>query len=124
MSGIHKIDEAAFEPQIACFDVESEREICTYQTPLPCILSLTRESGYKLPYASRANLDKDFSAQIQVLSNADFGFLPEEVGLLGSKTRVVETYTKHLEQREQRTVRADEAGVEYVFRFLADKGFI
>jgi electron transfer flavoprotein beta subunit len=59
-----------------------------------------------------------------VVTNQDLGFLPEEVGLAGSKTRVVETYVKQLEQRGQRTVRADEAGVEYVFRFLTDKGFI
>jgi electron transfer flavoprotein beta subunit len=124
MSGIHKIDETLLEQNIARFDVESEQEITTYQAQLPCILSLTRESGYKLPYPSRANLEKDFSAQIQVVTNQDFGFLPEEVGLAGSKTRVVETYVKQLEQRGQRTVRADEAGVEYVFRFLTDKGFI
>jgi electron transfer flavoprotein beta subunit len=124
MSGIHKIDETMFEQNIARFDVESEQEITTYQTQLPCILSLTRESGYKLPYASRANLEKDFSSQIQVLTNADLGFLPEEIGLLGSKTRVVETFVKRITQREQRTVCADENGVEYVFRFLTDKGFI
>ena len=124
MSGVQKIDESLLEQGIARFDVESEQEITTYQMRKPCILSLTRESGYKLPYASRANLEKDFSTQIQVVSNADLGFLPEEVGLTGSKTRVVETYVKRLEQREQRTVRADESGVEYVFRFLTDRGFI
>ena len=124
MSGVQKIDENLLGQGIARFDVESEQEITTYQMRKPCILSLTRESGYKLPYASRANLEKDFSALIQVVSNADLGFLPEEVGLTGSKTRVVETYVKRLEQREQRTVRADESGVEYVFRFLTDKGFI
>ena len=124
MSGVQKIDESLLEQGIARFEVESEQEITTYQMRKPCILSLTRESGYRLPYASRANLEKDFSAQIQVVSNADLGFLPEEVGLTSSKTRVVETYVKRLEQREQRTVRADESGVEYVFRFLTDKGFI
>jgi electron transfer flavoprotein beta subunit len=124
MSGVQNVDESLFQQQIARFDVESEREVTTYQMRFPCILSLTRESGYKLPYASRANLEKDFSAQIQVISNLDLEFLPEEVGLTGSKTRVVETYVKRLEQRGQRTVRADENGVEYVFRFLTDKGFI
>lgn len=124
MSGIQKIDETLFPQGIARFDVESEQEITTYQMRFPCILSLTRESGYKLPYASRANLEKDFSAQVQVLSNLDLGFLPDEVGLKGSKTRVVETYVKRLEAREQRSVRADENGVEYVFRFLTDKGFL
>jgi len=124
MSGVQNVDVNLFLEQIARFDVESEQEITTYQMRFPCILSLTRESGYKLPYASRANLEKDFSAQIQVVSNLDLGFQPEEVGLTGSKTRVVETYVKRLEQREQRTVRADENGVEYVFRFLTDKGFI
>ena len=124
MSGIQKIDETLLNQQIARFEVETEKEVTTYQMRLPCILSLTRESGYKLPYASRANLEKDFSAQIQVVTNQDLGFLPEEVGLTGSKTRVVETYVKRLEQREQRTVRADEAGVDYIFRFLTEKGFI
>ena len=124
MSGIVKVDEAQFSINSAVFDVESEQEVTTYQMQLPGILSLTRESGYKLPYPSRANLEKDFSAQIQILSNLDLGFLPEEVGLSGSKTRVVETYVKRLEQRGGHTVRADEAGVETVFRFLTDKGFI
>lgn len=123
MSGIQKIDEPSFAER-AVFEVESDREITAYQMRMPCILSLTRESGYKLPYASRANLEKDFSAQVQIVSNTELGFLPEEVGLAGSKTKVVETYVKRLAQREQHAVRADENGVEYVFRFLADKGFV
>jgi electron transfer flavoprotein beta subunit len=124
MSGIQKIDETLFSQGIARFDVESEQEINTYQMRMPCILSLTRESGYKLPYASRANLEKDFSSKIQLVTNQDLGFLPNEVGLQGSKTRVVETYVKRIEKREQSAVRVDENGVEYVLSFLTDKGFI
>ena len=115
MSGITRIDETSFSADSAVFDVESELEIATYEMRLPGILSLTRDSKYKLPYPSRASLEKDVSNGMQIITNETLGFRRGETGLAGSKTKVAETYVKKFDKRSQTAVRADEEGVEYVF---------
>lgn len=124
MSGIVRIDENRLNQASAVFDVETESEIITYEMALPAILSLTRDSKYKLPYASRVELERDVSAQLHVISNRDLGFAADDVGTNGSKTKVVQTMTREYDQKSRIVVKVDDEGVEFVFNFLKEKGFV
>lgn len=124
MSGIVWIDENRFNQDSAVFDVDTEGGVTTYEMSLPAILSLTRDSKYKLPYASRKQLESDVSEKLNIITNEELAFDANEVGLNGSKTKVVNTYTKEFEKKDRIVVKADEAGIDFVYRFLKEKGFI
>lgn len=124
MSGIVRIDEHRFGPESAVFDVETEDTSATYEMTLPAVLSLTRESQYKLPYASRKDLERDVSDRLHILSNRELTLAVDRIGLAGSKTRVVRTDTKEFDQKKRTVVGTDDAGIDIVYRFLKDKGYI
>ena len=124
MSGIVRIDEQRFSLASAVVDVETEDEVATYEMALPAILSLTRDSKYKLPYASRKDLARDVSDQLNLITNRELAFEIDEVGLNGSKTKVVQTYTKEFDQKSRIVVQADDEGADFVCKFLKEKGFI
>lgn len=124
MSGIVYLDEHRFCPDSAVFDVETENEVTTYEMALPAILSLIRDSKYKLPYASRKDLERDVSDQLSMITNRELSFEVDEVGLSGSRTKVVQTYTKEFDTKSRIVVKADDEGVDFVCKFLKDKGFI
>ena len=124
MSGIVRIDEQRFNSASAVFDVETENETTTYEMALPAILSLTRDSKYKLPYPRRIDLERDVSENLSIITNEDLSFAADEVGLNGSKTRVVQTYTKEFDKKGRIVVKADDEGVDFVYKFLKEKGFI
>ena len=104
--------------------VEQDESLLTYRIALPAVLSLTRESGYKLPYVKRGDMNKDVGDSLFVLNKEDLALTGEETGFRGSLTKVSRTYTKQYEKRDKNIVKADEAGVETVFRFLKDKGIL
>jgi electron transfer flavoprotein beta subunit len=124
MSGIVRVDESRFSQSSAVFDVETEEEVATYEMALPAILSLTRESKYKLPYASRKDLERDVSQQLAIITNQSLAFGENEVSLSGSKTQVVQTVTKEFDQKDRIVVKADHEGIDYVYRFLKEKGYV
>jgi electron transfer flavoprotein beta subunit len=124
MSGIIKVDEAALSEALAVFEVETEDMIATYEMMLPAILSLTRESGYKLPYIKRQDMDMDVTNRLNILSNEHLGFEADEVGIKGSPTKVAKTYTKEFNQKERTVIGTDDEGITLVYEFLKEKGFI
>ncbi len=124
MSGIVHIDEHRFSQASAVFDVETEDEVTTYEMALPAILSLTRDSKYKLPYASRKDLERHVSDQLSMITNRELAFGDDEVGLNGSRTKVVQTFTKEFDTKGRIVVKADDEGVDFVCKFLKEKGFI
>jgi electron transfer flavoprotein beta subunit len=124
LSGIIRIDENQFDQASAIVDVETEAEIVTYEMGLPAILSLVRDSTYKLPYASRKDLARDVSGNLHVLTNQDLGLKADEIGSEGSKTKVAHTFTREYDKKGQVVVQTDDAGVDFVYQFLKEKGFI
>ncbi|MFO7731068.1 MAG: electron transfer flavoprotein subunit beta/FixA family protein [Spirochaetia bacterium] len=124
MSGITSVDLEHFDTRRAVFDVEYESSVVTWEMALPGILSLDRESGYKLPYVKYEDFQKDVSGKVTVVGNRELGFAPEEVGSRGSLTEVVRTYTQSFETRERNIVQNDEEGIEAVFNFLLEKGLL
>lgn len=124
LSGISRLNMDTFSDERCVVQVEDEQTVRSFEVKWPAVLSLTRESAYKLPYVKRQDMYKDVKAFIQVLNHEDLGLKESEIGLAGSLTRVVKTYTKNYEKRDKKVVQVDEAGVEVVFNFLKDKGIL
>ncbi len=124
ISGVSRLDFEHFNEGCARVSVEQERSMETYEVDSPAILSLSRESGYKLPYLRKADMDRYVKDHIQVVDRQALGLPKEETGLSGSRTKVLGTCTKQFEKRNRVLVKADEAGVETVFSYLVDKGIL
>ncbi len=124
MLGIIRIDQDQFDRERAVFDVEDEKTISTYEMAMPGVLSLTRESGYKLPYVKFEDLQRDVSDKLSILTNNQLAFSLEEVGLAGSLTRVVKTYKKSFLERNRNIFKNNKEGIEYIFTFLKERGFL
>lgn len=124
LSAITEVDFERFNEKEAYVVVEQETAVTTYQIAMPAVLSLTRESGYKLPYVKRGNMNKEVKASIFVMNKEDLALTQEETGFKGSLTKVSRTYTKQFEKRDKHIVKADEEGIETVFHFLKEKGIL
>lgn len=124
MSSIVKVDEEKFTSDSVEFDVDTEVSVATYKMQLPAVLSLTRESKYKLPYIKRQEMSMDVGHRFKILTNNDLGFIPMEVGLKGSPTKVVKTYTKEFNNKGATFVKVNAAGIDIVYKFLKDKGYV
>ncbi|MCG8619583.1 MAG: hypothetical protein MI802_25460 [Desulfobacterales bacterium] len=116
MLGVIGIDPDRFDTVGAVIDVAEEGDVVTYEIAMPCVLSLTRESGYKLPYAKLTDMRRDVSDELIVVSADDPGVLPF--------TTVVNRYPKTFREKERQVVGTDDAGIEKVFDFLKAKGFL
>ncbi len=124
MLGITRIDICQFDHARAVFDVADDQTISTYEMTMPGVLSLTRESGYTLPYIRLTDMQRNVSDELVIITNTTLGFSDTEVGQAGSLTRVVKKILKPLEKKGRRIVQNNDEGVQYVFDFLKEKGFL
>ncbi len=124
MSGITNIDEKSFINGAPLVEVDTENHIDTYKIPFPAILSVCRESKYKLPFVRYADLDLDVSDKLEIVDNQILKLDIKYVGLKGSSTRVVKTYVKKYEQKEKIIVYNNPEGIETVYRFLKENGYL
>jgi electron transfer flavoprotein beta subunit len=124
LSNVIKIDENNFLNNTAIVDVDREKVVSTYKVNLPAILSVQKESKYKLPHIKFKNLHLDVSANIDIISNAELNFDVKEVGIDGSLTKVSRTYPKKMEKKERVIVENNDEGIEVVYQFLKSKGYI
>ncbi len=124
LSNIMRIDELLLSQSSATVEVDEEHSISTYEIELPAILSLQKESKYKLPYIKYADTEKDVSDHIQIIDNTTLGFDLSEVGIDGSLTKVSRTFVKKMSKSDQLVVKNDEVGIQKVYTFLKEKGFV
>jgi len=124
LSNVIKIDENNFLNNTAIVDVDREKVVSTYKVNLPAILSVQKESKYKLPHIKFKNLHLDVSANIDIISNVELNFDVKEVGIDGSLTKVSRTYPKKMEKKERVIVENNDEGIEVVYQFLKSKGYI
>jgi electron transfer flavoprotein beta subunit len=124
MSNVIKIDEDALDESKVVFTVDNDTSVSTYEMKLPGILSIQKESNYKLPYIKYEDINKDVNDQINIISNDDLAFEKGKVGLEGSLTKVNRTFVKEYKKRNKVVVGNDEQGIETVYSFLKDKGFV
>lgn len=124
MSAIMKIDEASFLEGAPLVEVENEYFTDTYKIAFPAVLGIRRESGYKLPFVRFADLDLDVSGSLEILDNRMLKVDTDRIGIGGSATRVVKTYMQKYEQKEKLVVQNDQDGIETVYRFLKENGYL
>ncbi|GLC31812.1 electron transfer flavoprotein subunit beta/FixA family protein [Clostridium omnivorum] len=124
LSNIVKVYEESLDNDSIVVQVDCEKNTTKYEIALPCVLSIGKESKYKLPFIKYKDLELDVKDRILVLSNEELGFSENEVGLEGSLTKVNRTYTKEFLKKEKVTVHNDDEGIEVVYKFLKDKGFV
>jgi len=124
MMGIIGIDPNGFDSRRAVFDVEDELSVATYEMAMPCVLSITRESGYKLPYPKLTDMRREVSDELVIITNQDLCFSHTKVGSAGSLTKVVKTYPKTYEEKDRHIVGTGEDGISFVFDFIKQKGLL
>lgn len=124
MLGITRVDPDRFDTRRAVVEVTYDTQITTYEMAMPCVLSLTRESGYKLPYIKLTDMRRDVSDVLTVICAEEPGVSHDEKRSAGSVTRVVNIYPKTYDEKKQHIVQNDEAGITRVFEFLKAEGFL
>lgn len=124
MSAILKIEEDSFLEGMPLVEVDTENFVDTYKLAFPALLGVRRESRYKLPFVRFADLDLDVSDRLQILDHNSLGIDPGQTGLKGSATQVVRTYMQTYEKKERLVVQNDEEGIETVYTFLRENGYL
>jgi len=124
MQDISRIDLESIKRQRPECTVEYEEETVTYAMDMPAILSLTRTSGYKLPYIAYEDFEKDVSDRLTFITHEQLECSPAAIGFSGSLTHVVDTFAQEHERRNRTIVQSDEAGIEYVYAFLKKQRYM
>lgn len=124
LSNIVKIYEESLENDSVIVQVDCEKTYLEYELALPGVLSIGKESKYKLPFVKYKDLELDVKGRISVITNEELDFLQDEVGISGSLTKVNRTFAWKLDKKEKMVVHNDDDGIEVVYKFLKDKGFV
>ncbi len=124
LSNIVKIYDEGLGGETVIVEADTDKTLSKYEITLPCILSIGKDSKYKLPFVKYKDLALDVSDRVSVITNENLGFSEAEVGLQGSLTKVNRTFARKLQKKEKTVVRNDEEGIETVYRFLKSKGFV
>lgn len=122
MSNVISIDE--LNSIQATIKVEDDKSIRTYEMGMPGIISVNKDSKYKMPYIKRANMTMDVSDYIKTVSNKELNIGEERLGINGSLTRVNRTFVKEYELRDKTIVTNDQDGIECVYQFLKNHGYL
>ncbi|MFW5981053.1 MAG: electron transfer flavoprotein subunit beta/FixA family protein, partial [bacterium] len=124
MSNIIKIDKDNFNKEKTIVTVDQGDKISTYEIKLPAILSLRKESAYKLPYIEYEKMSLDVSDDLNIVTNKELKLAEDKVGLKGSLTKVANTYDKQFAEKNKKIVENNDEGIDYVYSFLKEKGFV
>lgn len=124
MSNILKIEVKSFGCESAVVEVDTDNVLVSYKVAMPAVLSLQKESKYKLPYIKYKDLDKYVKDRIEIIDNQILGFRDNEIGIKGSLTQVSTTFIKKMDKKDKLVVKNDEEGINTVVLFLKSKGLI
>jgi electron transfer flavoprotein beta subunit len=124
MVGISTLVELDSRKGQAVVDVDGETALMRFSIALPAVLGFQYNPERKLPYIRYEDLDRDVSNQISVLGNDELGMDESELGLKGSLTQVRRVEVDGLEGKEPVLLRADPEGIDTVYRWLEQKGFL
>jgi electron transfer flavoprotein beta subunit len=118
------IDPHQFDSTRAVFKVADETHLATYEMAMPCVLSISRDSGYQLPYIKLKDMQRNVSDELIFVTNNDLCFSEAEVGPAGSLTQIVRTAPRTFKAKNRHIFYNDEDGISHVFNFLKQKGFL
>jgi electron transfer flavoprotein beta subunit len=122
MLGIIRIDPDRFDRTRAVFQAVDETGVTTWEMAMPGVLSLTRESGYNLPYPTLTDLRRDVSEKLMILTSRDLGFPSDQVGRAGSLTRVTASNPVTYGEKDPEILGLDDDGITRVVDFLKKQG--
>jgi len=124
LSNIVKVYEESLKNDSVIVQVDCEKNLSKYEMALPSVLSIGKESKYKLPFVKYKDLELNVSDRISVITNEELEFLQDEVGTEGSLTKVNRTFVKKFYKKEKVVVSNNDEGIEVVYKFLKAKGFV
>lgn len=124
LSNIVKVYDESLVNDSVIVLIDYEKSQSKYEMKLPSVLSIGKESKYKLPFVKYKDLELNVKDRISVITNEELGFHQDEVGIKGSLTKVNRTFARKLQKKEQVIVRNDDVGIEVVYKFLKSKGFV
>lgn len=124
MGNIVRLDRTSVTQDRVTVDVDSEEAVYTFAVKGPAILGFAYAPQPKLPYIAYEDVQRNVQDRISCISNAELGFAPHEVGARGSLTKVGHLESAPLESKNPLVLRPDAHGVEQVYQFLAQKGFV
>ncbi|ABR30519.1 electron transfer flavoprotein subunit beta [Thermosipho melanesiensis] len=100
---------------------ELDEKIEILSTELPCLITCSKEINIPR-YMSLSGIFSCYSKKIVVLDNKVFGFKKEEVGLLGSPTKVKKTFTKIVNKKCEIVETDLNEGIEKIEEILSSIG--
>ena len=124
MSNIIEVDRDGLVSASTTVEVDGDEAVLRFAVDAPALLSVQYSTVRKLPYIAYEKINLDVRDQITVIDNQRLGFDETEVGLTGSLTKVVTAQAHKLERKDTLYVGCDDAGIEAVYDFLRDKGFL
>jgi electron transfer flavoprotein beta subunit len=124
MVGISTLVELISQEGKAVVDVDGEMAIMRFSVDLPAVLGFQYNPERKLPYIRYEDMNRDVSGQITVLGNDKLGMDESELGLKGSLTQVRSLKADALEAKDPLLLRVDQDGIDKVYHWLEQKGFL
>lgn len=124
MSNVISVDLETLNSDSIGFIVENEFRQEEYSMELPGVLSLNKDSKYKLPYISYEDMNRSVQDKIHVITNEILNLKDNQIGFEGSLTKVKRTFIKQYRNRDKETIRVDEDGVNRVYDFLIEHGYL
>jgi electron transfer flavoprotein beta subunit len=124
MVGISNLVELTPQEGQTVVDVDGETAMLRFSVPLPAVLGFQYNPERKLPYIRFKDLNRDISSLITVLGNDKLGMEEAELGLKGSLTQVRSLKADALDAKEPLLLQVDQDGIETVYQWLAQKGFL
>ena len=124
MANIIQLDIESLATGSATVEVDGEEAVLQFSVDLPAFLGFQYLPEHKLPYIRYENINLDVVDSICVLGNDELGLEDSVIGLDGSLTKVRRVEAESYGNRNTRFVSGDTEGIDTVFRFLQQKGFL
>jgi electron transfer flavoprotein beta subunit len=124
MVGISALVELNSQEGQAVIDVDGETARMRFSVALPAVLGFQYNPERKLPYIRYEDLNRDVFDMITVLGNDKLGMEEAELGLKGSLTQVRSLKADALEAKDAVLLRVDQDGIDKVYHWLVQKGFL
>jgi len=124
LTNVVAIDAGAFLSGRPEVEVDLDSTVMSFTVALPAVLGLRKESGLKLPFVAYGDIDRNVSSRLRVLSHRDLGLKSREIGMEGSRTKVKRSFSATRGKKDRIVVDTGPEGIETVYRFLKDRGFL
>ncbi len=124
MVGVSTLVELDPRARQAVVEVEGEAALMRFSLELPAVLGFQYNAEHKLPHIRYADLTRDVSERVAVLGNRELRMDEAELGLRGSLTQVRRIEADALEAKDPLRLRGDREGIDQVYHWLEQKGFL